>query len=416
MKIFEMPGDKSISHRAIILGSISEGKTIIENCLISEDVLRTVDCFKALGVDIKIKGSTVIIIGNGLKGLRPPKTPLYCGNSGTTVRLISGVLVAQNFCSEVEGDFSLNKRPMDRIILPLRLMGGNIKGRKDKFPPLEIEPTNKLKGIDYRLPVASAQVKSALILGAVYGEGATIITEKAPSRDHTERMIKYFDGNIKKINNKIIVKPVSKLNGKKVYVPGDISSAAYFIVGALILEGTGLLIKNVGINETRIGFIQVLKKMGGSIDIVNFRSYNNEPMADIYVEHSKLKGIEIKGNIIGKLIDEIPILAVAATMAEGKTIIKDAKELKYKETNRIDAMVNELRKMGSDIKKLEDGMIIEGRGMLKGGKLKSYNDHRIVMALSIAGLCAKDKIYFDSTECVKISFPNFFNELSRFLD
>ncbi len=415
MKVLEMPGDKSISHRAIILGSISEGKTVIENCLISGDVLRTIDCFKALGVDIKIKGSTVTIIGKGLKGLRPPKTPLYCGNSGTTVRLISGVLVAQNFCSEVEGDSSLNKRPMDRIILPLRLMGGNIKGRKDKLPPLEIKSTNKLKGINYELPIASAQVKSAILLASIYGEGPTTIIEKAPSRDHTERMMKYFDGNIKKMDKKIIVKPVSKLNGKEVYVPGDISSAAYFIVGALILKGTELLIKNVGINETRTGLIEVLKKMGGKINIVNLRINNNEPMADIHVKYSKLKGIEIKGDIIGKLIDEIPILAVAATMAEGKTIIKDARELKYKETNRIKAMVNELRKMGADIEELEDGMIIGGRGILNGGKLKSYNDHRIVMALSIAGLCAQDKIYFDSTECIKISFPNFFNELDSFM-
>lgn len=415
MKILEMPGDKSISHRAIILGSISEGTTIIENCLISDDILRTINCFKALGVEINIENNMVTIIGRGLKGLRPPKSSLYCGNSGTTLRLISGVLVGQNFYSIIKGDDSLNKRPMDRIISPLRLMGANIKGIEDKFAPIEIEPVKELKAINYRLPIASAQVKSSILLASLYAKGLTTVIEKDSSRDHTERMIKYFGGNIKKDGNKIVNKPVDKLIGRKIYVPGDISSAAYFIVGALILEGTELIIKNLGINRTRTGFIEILKAMGGNINVINKREINNEPIADIYVKYSKLKGIEIKGDIIARLIDEIPILAVAGAMAEGITIIKDAEELKYKESNRIKAIVTELSKMGADIKELEDGMIIKGGKSLRGSVLNTYNDHRILMALSIASLCAKGITSFDSTESIKISFPNFFSELDSLI-
>ena len=412
----EVPGDKSISHRAIILGSISEGKTIIENCLISDDTLMTINCFKNLGVNIEIENNTVTIMGKGLKGLKAPKAVLYCGNSGTTARLLSGILVAQSFPSILKGDTSLNNRPMDRIIIPLRIMGANIAGREERFLPLKIEPVGRLNGVYYELPVASAQVKSAILLASIYGENVTTIIEKSPSRDHTERMLKFFNSNIKKYDNKIVNKPVTNLTGKKIFVPGDISSAAYFIVGALILKGSDIIIKNVGINKTRTGIIEVLKKMGGYIDIANIRTFNNEPIADLHVKHSKLKGVEVKGDIIGRLIDEIPILTIGATMASGKTIIKNAQELKYKESNRIKVMVEELSKMGANIEELEDGMIIQGGKYLKGAKLKSYGDHRVLMALSIAALCGQGKTVLNDFNCVDISFPNYFKELKRLMN
>lgn len=413
----ELPGDKSISHRAIMLGSISNGETTIENCLLSEDTISTIECFRNMGVNIHQHKNKVIVHGVGLRGLRKPNHILYCGNSGTTMRLISGILVGQNFPSVLQGDSSLNRRPMKRIISPLREMGANIKGKEDEYPPLNIEPTKNLKNITYELSIPSAQVKSAILLASLYCHGETIIKESNISRDHTERMISYFGGDIKKEKNVIVMNSSSNIefSGKKIYVPGDISSASFFIVGALTLKGSKILIKDVGINETRMGVVEILKKMGGNIRILNERVINNEPIGDILVKYSNLKGVEIKGDIIGRLIDEIPILAIAASLAEGKTIIRNAEELKFKESNRIKAMVSELKKMGVNVEELDDGMIIEGSSILKPAVLNTYGDHRVAMALYIAALNAKGESSIEGFNCIKISFPGFFDMMNKII-
>lgn len=409
-----VPGDKSISHRSIIIGSLAEGKTIIKNILDSKDVERTIFAFKKMGVDIEELNGDIHIEGVGLKGLSKPDGPIDCGNSGTTARLLSGVLVGQDFPSRLVGDDSLSSRPMDRIIIPLKKMGANIRGRLDKILPLEINPTRSpLKGIEYRLPVASAQVKSAILLSSLYADGRSKIIEPKASRDHTERMLKYFGYNILNKDNLIYTDSESKLKGKKIYIPGDISSASYFIVAATIVEDSDLIIKDVGINPTRTGIIYVLEKMGANIKILNKRTLNNEPLADIHIKYAPLKGISIGGDIIATLIDEIPIIAVAASLAEGRTIIQDASELKYKESNRISSITNELRKMGVNIEELSEGMIIEGNSNLKSVVVDSYGDHRIAMALSIAALRAEGTTEIKDYECVKISYPNFYKILQN---
>lgn len=407
----KVPGDKSISHRAVMIGSIAEGKTVIHNFLMGEDCLSTVECFRKLGVNIHISDEEVVVEGVGLYGLKESKDILYVGNSGTTIRLISGILAGQNFSVPITGDESIQKRPMDRIINPLRMMGANISGLLDKYPPLRIEPTKSLNGIEYKQPIPSAQVKSCILLAGLYANSDTKVIQPSISRDHTERMLKYFGANIITKDNEVYLKPGNKLIGKEIYVPGDISSAAFLIVGALILKGSKLLIRDVGLNETRSGILDVLIKMGGRIKILNERKLNNEPIGDILVEYSELKGIEIKGNMIPRLIDEIPIIAVAATQAKGTTIIKNAEELKVKESNRIKAMVNELKKMGANIEELDDGMIINGPSKLKPANLSTYNDHRIAMSLSIAALSADGDSNLQETESIKISFPDFFGIL-----
>lgn len=408
-----IPGDKSISHRAIMIGALANGKTVINNFLMGEDCLSTVRCFRNMGVQIQIKGDKVTVEGVGLHGLKKPEDVLDVGNSGTTIRLISGILAAQNFSAKITGDSSIRKRPMDRIIIPLRMMGANIKGVQDKYPPLVINPVEKLKGVTYEQPIASAQVKSSIIFAGLYGEVTTEIIQPSLSRDHTERMLKYLGADITTIGKRVIVRPVKKLSAKEITVPGDISSAAFFIVGGLILPSSKILIRGVGINSTRTGIVDVLKTMGGKIDIVNKRIVNNEPIGDITVEYSKLKGIEIKGEIIPRLIDEIPIIAVAASAAEGITIIRNAEELKVKESNRITAIVNELRKMNIDIEELEDGMIIKGPNRFEPANLKSYGDHRIAMALTIASMCAIGKSEIDEIDSINISFPGFFDLLEK---
>lgn len=407
----KVPGDKSISHRSIIIGSIAEGKTEIQNFLFSEDTLTTIKCFKNMGVNINIKNKNVEVEGVGLKGLKPFKDVLYCGNSGTTMRLISGVLIGQQFSTTLVGDDSLSKRPMGRIIYPLRKMGGNIEGIEDEYPPLKIYPTSRLNGIHYDMPVASAQVKSAILLASLYGEGETSIVEKEFSRDHTERMLKYFGIDLFRRGNVLYIDNKNKLKGQKLYIPGDISSASFFIVGALTLKGSNIVIKDVGLNQSRMGIVHVLEKMGGSIEIFNVKLLNNEPVGDIRVKYSKLKGTQVKGDIVSTLIDEIPILAVAATLAEGKTSIRNAEELKYKESNRLRTMATELKKMGASIEELPDGLMIEGNTTLNPAFLDSYNDHRIAMALSIAALNANGQSHIKGFECVKISFPEFFDTL-----
>ena len=408
-----VPGDKSISHRSIMLGSIAEGVTEINNFLFSEDTLATIDCFKNMGVNIAKKDGHIKVEGVGLKGLKPSNKPLYCGNSGTTMRLISGILIGQEFYSTILGDEFLNIRPMKRIIEPLREMGGIIKGVEDEFPPLQIQPTKSLNGIHYKMPIASAQVKSAILFASLYAKGETTIVEKGFSRDHTERMLKYFGADISRKDNTIHIADSSRLVGKNVFVPGDFSSSAFFIIGALTLKNSEITIKDVGLNEGRIGLIKVLKEMGGYIEVGNLKRFNNELIGDIYVKYSKLKCLEIGGDIISSLIDEIPILAVAASLAEGTTVIRNAEELKYKETDRLKAIATELRKMGVSIEELEDGLIIQGRDRLKPAILDSHMDHRIAMALSIAALNGEGKSKIENANCINISFPNFHQVLSE---
>lgn len=398
----KVPGDKSISHRAIIFGAISNGETVVDNFLLSEDTLNTIQCFEEMGIefDIHERNNRVKIFGKGLYGLKEPKKPLNCGNSGTTMRLLSGILVGQKFKSKLIGDNSLSKRPMDRIIIPLTKMGGNIRGIDNKYPPLEIEPCEKLNGIVYELPVASAQVKSAILLASIYSNEKSIVIEKSITRDHTERMLEYFKSN--------------NFTGSKLYIPGDISSAAFFIVAATIIKDSKIILKDVGVNKTRTGIIDVLREMGADIEIKNIRTVNNEPMGDIYVSYAPLRGINVGGSVMGRLIDEIPILAVAAAFGEGTTIIRGAEELKFKESNRIEAIASELRKMSVDITTLPDGLIINGGKKLTPAKVYSHKDHRIAMALSIAALAVEGESEILDSQWVKISYPDFYNIIWKF--
>lgn len=400
----KVPGDKSISHRAIIFGSLAKGETIVHNILLSEDTIRTIECFREMGVHIEVDDKTnkVRIVGNGIYSLKMPSKALDCGNSGTTMRLLSGILVGQDFSSILVGDDSLRKRPMDRVIIPLSKMGANISGENNKYSPLRIYPAKELQSIEYELPIASAQVKSAILLASLYSKGNTMVIENKITRDHTERMLKYY------VDNDFV--------GKDIYVPGDISSAAFFIVGATIIEGSFVVIKDVGINPTRTGIIDVIRDMGGNIKIENIREINNEPIGDIHVSYSYLKGIEIDEELIGRLIDEIPIIAVAAAFAEGRTVIRNAEELKYKETDRLQAIVNELKKAKGDVIQLPDGLIIDGKKNLYPTGFSSYNDHRIAMALSIAALNIYGESYIENSKCVNISYPSFYNTIWELVD
>jgi len=406
-KNLTVPGDKSISHRAVMFGAISEGVTQIDGFLMGDDCLSTIKCFRQLGIEIEINENKVIVHGKGLYGLKKPANILDVGNSGTTLRLITGLLSAQNFSTEITGDASIQKRPMDRVIIPLSKMGANIDG---KFCPIKINGS-ALSGIYYTLPVASAQVKSAILLASLYAEGQTIITEVAPTRDHTEIMLNYLGANIKKDGDKIISNKINQLYAKNIIVPADISSAAYFIVAGLIVPNSEILITNVGFNFTRTGIIDVLENMGADISIINKRNSCGDIVADILVKTSKLKATTIGGSIIPRLIDEIPIIAVAACFAKGQTIIKDATELKVKESNRISTIATELNKMGADIIQTDDGMIINGIEKLKGAKVESYNDHRIAMSLTIAALASQGTTTINNADCTDISFPDFFETI-----
>ena len=409
-----VPGDKSISHRGIIIGSLAKGSTIINNMLMSEDVKKTVRCFKDMGVYIREMGNQIHIRGAGLHGLDKPHDVLDCGNSGTTMRLLSGILIGQKFSSTLTGDSSLNNRPMDRIIIPLRHMGGKINGVNDRCPPLRIKPsTYGINAISYELPVASAQVKSCILLAALYGKGITSVIENKVTRDHTERMLKYFGADIYHRDNSICIRPRGELIARDMYIPGDISSASYFMVAGLLVEGSHIMIKNVGINPTRTGIIHVLRNMGANIHIINKKTINSEPMGDIEVKYSHLRGVKIGDAMMGTLIDEIPIIAVAAALANGKTIIKGAGELKYKESDRIKSISTELKKMGADIEELSDGMVINGRNILKPATLESRGDHRIAMALSIAALKAEGQSKIEDYKCIDISYPGFYKSLDE---
>lgn len=408
-----VPGDKSISHRAIIMGSIAEGMTKVTGFLRSEDCLNTLQIMRQLGVEIDDDGDTVIIHGKGIKQLQESGKPLYAGNSGTTMRLLSGLLAGQNFKSTLIGDESLSQRPMDRIINPLKSMGANIQGfANTTLPPLIIEPVEKLKAIKYEMPVASAQVKSAILLAGLLSEGVTTIIEKETTRNHTEEMLEQFGVSLNIKGKTIMLEGGQQLIGQDIDVPGDISSAAYFIAAGLLLPNSNLEIKNVGINNTRSGILDVVKAKGGKV-IVNILP--NHYSADISIETSQLLSTNISGSIIPRLIDEIPVIALLATQAQGTTIIKDAHELRVKETDRIQAVAKELRKMNANIEETHDGLIIHGPTPLKGAKVNSYGDHRIGMMLQIAGLLipANETIELEDADCVNISYPTFFDEIER---
>ena len=407
---FELIGDKSISHRAIMFSSISKGHNKISNFLMGEDCLSTISCFRKMGVDIQIDGKDVYVKGNGLYGLKRPNDILDVGNSGTTIRLMMGILAGNNFDATLIGDNSIAKRPMKRVTDPLRLMGCNIEGKEDaNYTPIKIYGGN-LKSIDYHMPVASAQVKSALILASLYANDTSFIHEKTRSRNHTEIMLKSFGADINVDDLKISINPAKELFSQDIYVPGDISSAAFIIVSALITKGSEVIIKNVGLNETRTGIIDVVKSMNGNIEIINERLVGGELVGDLLVRYTEnLCATTIDKDIIPRLIDEIPVIAVLATQAEGTTIIKDAHELKVKESNRIKAMVDNLKILGADIEELEDGMIIKGKTKLNGGKITTFKDHRIAMAFSTLNLISDEKIILDNEECINVSFPGYFN-------
>lgn len=406
-----VPGDKSISHRAVMFGSIAKGLTEITNFLQGADCLSTISCFGKLGIEIENGPDRILVHGKGLHGLTAPDCVLDAGNSGTTTRLISGILAPQSFTTTLTGDASIQKRPMKRIMEPLSMMGANIKSLKgNDCAPLEIQGS-PLTGIHYTSKVASAQVKSAVLLAGLYTSGETSVTEPVISRNHTEIMLSHFGAQIATEGTTASIRPEPVLEGRKIVVPGDISSAAYFIAAGLIVPGSEILIKNVGINETRDGILRVAKQMGGNIRLLNENRDSGEPVADILVSHSSLHGIEIKGSVIPTLIDELPVIAIMAAYAEGTTVIADAVELKVKESNRIDVMVNNLTAMGADITGTEDGMIIKGGKPLHGTLIHSMDDHRIAMSFAVAALRAEGMTTIEGGECVNISYPAFYKDL-----
>ncbi len=403
-----IPGDKSISHRAIMLGSLARGRTEIHNFLTGEDCLSTARCFRAMGIEMEGLGSTTVTVhGKGLEGLTEPEDVLDVGNSGTTMRLMLGILAGQRFFAAATGDRTIRRRPMGRVTRPLAEMGAKIWGREGgTLAPLAIQGEN-LRPIHYQSTVASAQVKSSILLAGLYCDGATSVEEPVKSRDHTERMLRYFGGGLQEDGNRVTVTGRPDLQGRKVTVPGDISSAAFFLVAASIVPNSELLVQNVGINPTRDGILEVLEDMGAGFELLNQREESGEPVADILVRSSSLKGVTIGGDIIPRLIDEIPVLAVAAAMAEGETVIKDAQELKVKETNRIVAVVNELSKFGVQVEERPDGLRILGGTPLKGARCQSYHDHRMAMSMAVAGLVAEGETVIENPECINISFPGF---------
>lgn len=412
-----IPGDKSISHRSIMLGSIALGTTEITHFLEGADCLSTIDCFRKMGVEIERKPSSILVHGKGLRGLTAPASTLNVGNSGTTARLISGILSGQNFATTLSGDDSLNSRPMKRIMTPLNTMGAHIRSLNDNgCAPLHIRP-GALHGIHYQSPVASAQVKSAVLLAGLYADSPTSVTEPALSRNHTELMLQGFGAYVATDLHTdgtatAHVEPCKELYGQQICVPGDISSAAYFIAAALLVPGSELLVKNVGTNFTRAGFLKVCKAMGADIETVSQTIEGGESRADLLVRYSHLKGTVIEGDIIPTLIDEIPMIAIMAAFADGQTVIRDAAELKVKETNRIDTVTAGLKAMGADITPTDDGMIIEGTGHLNGASIQSYLDHRIAMAFSVAGLASDGETQIVDSQCVDVSYPEFYATLN----
>lgn len=403
--------DKSISHRGIMFGSIATGVTKIENFLMGEDCLSTIDCFRRLGVRIEQEKDRITVFGTGT--LKQPDSSLYTGNSGTTTRLLCGLLAGYPIKTTLFGDDSLNKRPMKRVIEPLSLMGADIQAKDGNFCPLEIDGKERLQAISYTLPVASAQLKSALILAGLHGDGTTLLTEKECSRNHTEVMLRYMGADIVTKEKEIYVNPVERLSPLELTVPGDISSAAFFIVGALVTKGSQLVIKNVGVNPTRTGLLTVLRQMGGNIKEENKRIVSGEEVCDLVVSSSQLHGVTVEGDIIPSLIDEIPILAVAACHAEGKTMIKDAGELRVKETDRIFAICEMLKTAGIEYEEEKDGFSVVGTEHIKGGCYESFKDHRMAMSAAILSCLSEEEFIIKDSECVNISFPEFWELMEK---
>lgn len=407
-----IPGDKSISHRAVMFGSLAEGTTEVTNFLQGADCLSTIDAFRKMGIAIENNPEKILIHGKGLHGLQSPSSTLDMGNSGTTTRLISGILAGQTFESTLTGDASIQKRPMRRIMEPLSMMGGKIVSiNGNDCAPLRITGA-PLHGIHYHSKVASAQVKSAVLLAGLYADGETLVTEPTLSRNHTEIMLRYFGADLRSEGKTARILPEPHLEGRKIDVPGDISSAAYFIAAGLIVPGSEILIKNVGINPTRDGILRVAREMGGNITLLN-EKHNGEPTADLLVKYSPLHGVTIEGDIIPTLIDELPVINIMAACAEGTTVIRDAAELKVKESNRIEVMVRYLSAMGCDIAGTDDGMVIQGGRALHGTEVDSHLDHRIAMSFAVASLVADGGTEIKGSDVVTISYPGFYKDLAR---
>ena len=412
-------GDKSISHRAVMLGSLATGTTEIEGFLPGEDCLSTIRCFRSMGVQIEQNGSSVKVFGRGLRELTAPAGILDCGNSGTTTRLLSGVLAAQHFNSVLSGDASIQRRPMKRIMIPLRAMGADITSVSgNDCAPLSVHG-KQLYGIHFNSPIASAQVKSAVLLAGLYASGQTTVTEPALSRDHTERMLRSFGAKVLTGNFEdrpsVTVTETQNLYGTEISVPGDISSAAFFLVGASIVPGSEVVLRNVGINPTRDGVISALRAMGAKIEVLDVRNEDSEPAADLLVRYAPLHGTEIGGELIPRLIDELPVLAAAAAVAEGRTVIRDAAELKVKESNRIRTRAEGLSRLGAKVEETEDGLIIDGGAALHGGAVESYSDHRIAMSFAILSLVTDGEVRISDPDCVNISAPTFYEDLKSLL-
>ena len=408
-----VPGDKSISHRGIMLGALANGTTSITNFLKGADCLSTISCFQKMGIEIEETENEILVHGKGLHGLSAPKEILDAGNSGTTTRLISGILAGQNFSCDLTGDASIQKRPMKRIMTPLSMMGADITSvHNNGCAPLHIKG-ELLKGISYQSPVASAQVKSCVLFAGLYADGKTSVTEPFLSRNHSELMLSSFGASVQTCGTTATIEPEPILTAQKVEVPGDISSAAFFIAAGLLIPGSELLIKNVGINPTRDGILRVCRQMGANLELLNTRTQCGEPVADILVKHSELNGTVIEGDLIPTLIDELPVIAVMAACANGETIIRNAEELKVKESNRLEIIVHHLSEMGCDITGTEDGMIIRGGKPLHGAVLDSHLDHRIAMSFAVAGLVADGETEITNADCVNISYPGFYRDLLR---
>ncbi|GAA0481057.1 3-phosphoshikimate 1-carboxyvinyltransferase [Salinibacillus aidingensis] len=407
----QVPGDKSMSHRAVIFGALASGTTIIHDFLSGEDCLSTIKAFQEMGVDVSLVGQTVTIESNGAEYFSEPAEPVHLGNSGTTARLLLGVLAGQPFHTVLTGDQSLSKRPMDRVTVPLHQMGAQSDGRRHgKLLPMSVRG-GQLIPIDYTLPVNSAQVKSAILLAGLFANGTTTVTEPVPTRDHTERMITAFGGNMDHSGPAISVTGNQKLKGTELSIPGDISSASFFIAGAILANQSEITIKGVGLNPTRTGILDVVKKMGANIQVETTKHIGDEPVGNIYVTSGNLGETVISGNMIPRVIDEIPLLALLATQADGETVIKDASELRFKETDRIKTIVQVLKKFGASIKEREDGMVIQGGTPLKGGRVSSYGDHRIGMMEAIASLITSEPVEIEDPDCIRISYPDFFKDL-----
>lgn len=409
-----IPGDKSISHRSIMFGAIADGTTEVTNFLQGADCLSTIACFRQLGIEIDVTDKNVKVHGKGLNGLRPSERSLDVGNSGTTARLISGILAGQPFSTTLTGDASIQKRPMGRIIEPLREMGADIHGSSGGYAPLTIN-SSPLHGIHYYTKTASAQVKSCILLAGLYANSPTKVTEPAISRNHTELMLRSFGAQIEQSGKTVSIQPRPHLTSQKIDVPGDISSAAYFIAAALLVPNSEVLIRNVGINPTRDGILRAAAAMGANIARLNLHDVSGEPVCDLLVKSSSLTGTTIGGSLIPALIDEIPVLAVMAAYANGTTVISDAAELKVKESNRIDSIVTNLKAMGADITATDDGMIIHGGKPLHHAAIDPHMDHRIAMSFAVASLVAEGGCEIQDAECVMISYPDYYKDLSSLL-